>query len=389
MKTGEFPVGATVTIGELEANPHPLLARLRQHEPVSWIPAFDGWMVTRRDECVDVMRDPETFTVDDPRFSTAQVIGPSMLSLDGIEHQRHRGPFVDPFQAGEVRARFAEWTRHRADDLVAELAPRGMGELRSSVAAPLSVQVMSHILNLREVGAGELLGWYETIVAAVDAVTGGGEVPGSGRAAFENLRTAVTHNLTSSPLLTGVQAGGALSADEIVSNVAVLLFGGIVTSESTTATVFLNVLQDRDALRQIEADRSLVSNAVEEAMRLEPAAAVVDRYATRPVVLAGTSIERGDLVRVSLTAANRDPAVFPEPDRFDVHRHNAQQHVTFARGPHACLGLHLARMEARAALESVLDQLGGLELDADLSEDVEGLIFRAPPAVHARWDRRA
>ncbi len=388
MRRRQFPLGASVTIEELTTNPHPVLAGLRRYEPVSWIPAFDGWMVTRRDECVGVMRDAETFTVDDPRFSTAQVIGPSMLSLDGIEHQRHRAPFVDPFRSVEVRGRFSDWTRHYANKLVGELAPRGTGDLRTSVAAPLAVAVMNHILDLEGVGVAELLGWYEAIVAAVDAVTAGGEVPGSGRNAFENLRSAVAGNLANSALLTSVQDGGTLSTDEMVSNVAVLLFGGIVTSESTTATVFLSVLQDPDVLRQIDADRSLVANAVEEAMRLEPAAAVVDRYATRPVELAGASIDRGDLVRVSLAAANRDPAMFSDPDRFDVRRHNVQQHLAFARGPHACLGIHLARLEARAALEAVLDRLGGLELDPDRIEGVEGLIFRAPPGVHAGWEPR-
>ena len=72
--------------------PIPISPRLREAEPVSWVPALDGWLVTRRDLCVEVMRDADTFTVDDPRFSTAQVVGPSMLSLDGEEHRRHRDP---------------------------------------------------------------------------------------------------------------------------------------------------------------------------------------------------------------------------------------------------------------------------------------------------------
>ena len=80
-----FPLGADVTIAELERDPHPVLARLRAREPVSWVPALDAWVVTRRDLTLQAMRDPDTFTVDDPRFSTAQVVGPSMLSLDGLE----------------------------------------------------------------------------------------------------------------------------------------------------------------------------------------------------------------------------------------------------------------------------------------------------------------
>ncbi|PZS06566.1 MAG: hypothetical protein DLM64_16280, partial [Solirubrobacterales bacterium] len=79
----DFPLGATITLAELDTDPHPAHARLREREPVSWLPSLDGWLVTRHDLALAAMRDATTFTVDDPRFSTGQVIGPSMLSLDG------------------------------------------------------------------------------------------------------------------------------------------------------------------------------------------------------------------------------------------------------------------------------------------------------------------
>src|SRR5918996_2313982 len=102
------PLGAAVTLAELESDPHPVLARLREHEPVSWLPALDGWLVTRRDLALAVMRDTDTYTVDDPRFSTARVVGPSMLSLDGAAHRRHRAPFAPRFRLKAVRERFGD-----------------------------------------------------------------------------------------------------------------------------------------------------------------------------------------------------------------------------------------------------------------------------------------
>ena len=89
-----YPLGAALTLEKLSGDPHAALARLRAGEPVSWVPCLDGWLVTRHDLASGVMGDSATFTVDDPRFSTAQVIGPSMLSLDGQEHTRHRAPFI-------------------------------------------------------------------------------------------------------------------------------------------------------------------------------------------------------------------------------------------------------------------------------------------------------
>src|SRR3954447_25654987 len=107
MRAERFPLGAGVTVADLEGDPHALLARRREREPVSWVPAIDGWLVTRRDLALEAMRDASRFTVEDPRFTTARVVGASMLSLDGAEHARHRAPFTEPFRLGEVQRALA------------------------------------------------------------------------------------------------------------------------------------------------------------------------------------------------------------------------------------------------------------------------------------------
>lgn len=131
-----YPLGAAVTLQELQADPHPINARLRAHEPVSWLPSLRGWLVTRHDLALAAMRDAATFTVDDPRFSTAQVVGPSMLSLDGAAHDRHRAPFAGLFRPGAVSERFADVARADAQRLadVVAAAPGRTAELdRKSV----------------------------------------------------------------------------------------------------------------------------------------------------------------------------------------------------------------------------------------------------------------
>src|SRR5438105_3450292 len=121
----EFPVGAAATLEELEADPHPLLARLREREPVSWLPALGGWLVTRRGLAMEAMRDPVTFTVDDPRFSTGQVVGRSMLTTDGHEHERHRAPFARPFRLDAVRERFTSFVEAESDTLIGAVEAAG------------------------------------------------------------------------------------------------------------------------------------------------------------------------------------------------------------------------------------------------------------------------
>lgn len=145
------------------------------------------------------------------------------------------------------------------------------------------------------------------------------------------------------------------------------------------------LLANPEVLGAVQADLELVTAVIEESLRLEPAAAVVDRYAVVDVPLGEAVIQAGELVQVSLAAANRDPATFPEPDRFDLSRNNSRSHVAFAQGPHVCLGLHLARLEAQLALEQLLVHLPNLHLLRQAEARPRGLVFRKPQALHVQW----
>lgn len=396
-----FPHGAAVTVAELEYDPHPVLARLRAHEPVSWLPALDGWLVTGYDLAVEVMRDARTFTVDDPRFSTARVIGPSMLSLDGPEHARHRGPFTEPFYPTRVEDRFAAFVAQEAERLVARLRPRGRADLRADLAGPLAVAVVARSLGVSGADAATVLGWYAAIVGAVSDITAGQPPRPDAATAFGALGATVRASTADSDtgdresdggdalsLLADAAAHSTLTADEIVSNAAVLMFGGIETTDAMIANALFHLLSDPAQFELVHADRALVAEAVEESLRLEPAASVVDRYATRDVELGGAGIRNGDLVRVSLAGANRDPAVFDDPDRFDLRRASARKQLAFARGPHFCPGAHLARMEASVAINTLIERLPGLRLEPapDGSAAPRGLVFRKPPTLYVLWD---
>jgi cytochrome P450 len=399
-----FPLGAAVTLDELDQRPHAALARLRDAEPVSWLPALDGWLITRHDLVLTAMRDAQTFTVDDPRFSTAQVVGPSMLSLDGSEHARHRAPFVGPFRAGAVVGRFAGPAAEEAERLVAMLAPAGAADLRRAFAGPMSAAIVTHALGLGRGEVDEVLAAYEAIVASVTRITAGEGPSAAGAAAYEGLSArlrAVIESADGSSLLASAAAETSLSAEQISSNAAVLLFGGIETTEGMIANAVLHLLEHDPAwlgwLRgepaRVDAvtdgparmDAVRLDAAIDESLRLEPAAAVIDRYATADTSLGGAEIAAGDLVRLSIAGANRDPAVFADPDRFDPTRGNLRRHVAFAQGPHVCVGVHLARLEARAALTALLGGLPGLRLDPERPAEVRGLVFRKPATLYVRW----
>ena len=171
VRARRYPLGAAVTLADLEDDPHPALARLRAAEPVSWVPVLNGWLVTRRDLAVAVMRDSVTFTVDDPRFSTARVVGPSMLSLDGPPHDRHRRPFTAPFSRAACTSELAAFVTGEADRLVGAMRPAGRGDLSRGLAAPLAVAVVARVLGLGQVDPGTILSWYDAIVRAVSELS--------------------------------------------------------------------------------------------------------------------------------------------------------------------------------------------------------------------------
>ena len=282
---GPFPLGAAVTMRDLDGELHPLLRRLREREPVSWLPVLGGWLVTRRDLALRVLRDTGTFTVDDPRFSTARVIGPSMLSLDGAEHKRHRDPFAEAFRATEVQDRLEGFVEAEAERLVSGFAAAGRAELRRDLAGPLAVAVVADVLGLGQADPAVILSWYDEIVGAVSALAGesgepaseadpvrAGEpeewgqpgqrhAPGAGArgaeafgelsASLESVISGGTSGPHGNSLLAAAAGAGGLRRSEVVSNAAVLAFGGIETTEGMICNAVLYLLSHPGQLREV------------------------------------------------------------------------------------------------------------------------------------------
>jgi cytochrome P450 len=249
---------------------------------------------------------------------------------------------------------------------------------------------MAEALGLGQTDPAQVLGWYDGIVAAVQAEAAGTGITAAGTAAFGELAASLHQVIAAPEASLLADAAGALTADEAISNAGVLLFGGIETTEGMITNVMLHLLSSPAELELVRADHGLIPAAIEESLRLEPAAAVVDRYATRDAELRGARISAGDQVTVSLAGANRDPRIFHDPDAFQVRRPNAARHLAFAHGPHFCLGAHLARLETRIAVETLLARLPRLRLDPHRSPSTpRGLVFRKPPGLDVRWNPRA
>lgn len=368
-------------LAAFDHDPYPWLADLRATHPIAWIPAMGGWLITRRDLVVAMMRDAETFTVEDPRFSTAQVVGPSMLSLDGSEHERHRRPFVDPYRGSEVRSRLTDVVSAAARRLVAAMSARSEGEIRVDLAGPLAVEVVARSLGLAETEPAIVRSWYDDIVEAVTAVSTGETAQARRPDSVDRLGDHLMAAISQGPGPLG-DAAEMLNRQEVVTNAAVVMFGAIETVEGAIAAAFVALLEDQQRWEEIRRNPELISRAIDESLRLTPSVMQVDRFATSDVVIEGVRMAEGDFVILSIAAANRDAAAYSDPDTFDMYRSNARTHLTFAHGPHACLGSHLARLEAVQAVKAAL-QLQDLRLTDEPT--FGGLVFRKPRAVPVTW----
>jgi cytochrome P450 len=172
--------------------------------------------------------------------------------------------------------------------------------------------------------------------------------------------------------------GKHLSDEEICSFLRLLLPAGVETTYRASGSLLLALLSDRAQFDALHGDRSLYPQAFEEVLRWEPPVTVILRRATRDTELAGVAIEEGADIALMIGAANRDERKYADPDRYDMFR-TQRQHVGFGFGVHVCLGMHLARMESRVAINTLFDRLGPFTLDPEAEPPhIEGLAFRSP-----------
>jgi cytochrome P450 len=182
--------------------------------------------------------------------------------------------------------------------------------------------------------------------------------------------------------------GAGLTDEEVISFLRLLLPAGAETTSRLMANMFVALLTERETrFERVRAEPELIAWAIEETLRWETPVLFVARQATRPTEVAGVPIAEGAMVSTVIASANRDEGHYEDPARFDLDR-RADDHVSFGFGRHFCLGYHLAKMEARAALGAALTRLRGLRIDPDAEAPrITGLAFRSPQALPVRFDR--
>jgi cytochrome P450 len=387
-------IGETISLEELERDPYPSYARLRDGEPVSWVPAVGLWLVTRFDDVRRVDLDPETFTGATDPSTLNRTMGMNMLGMEGPDQQRIRRIVETPFRPRDVEERTQGMIPKLAHELIDGFAWRRRADLFREYCDPMSVRSLRFMLGLDEVPQEDILRWNDGLMPGLANFEGDPAKQAPADEASEALGRAIKAVLDRleaqadgsvlSWMLRYDRDGDRMTREEIVANTKLMLSGGLQEPRDVIALAMWAVLSHPDAHREVLEDRRLVKPAVEETLRWAGPVGTSTRQTTRPVTLSGVDLEAGALIGAVLSSANRDPRRFTEPDRFDVHRREGQ-HLAFAAGTHFCLGAWFGRHLARVSMEILFERLPALQLDPLRPMTCRGWEFRAPDSLWAEW----
>jgi cytochrome P450 len=343
-----------------------------------------GVTVLGYDECQTVLTHPDTYSSAIYDQIMGPVMGRTLLQLEGAEHRASRALVSPSFRSALLERWRDELVEIVVDELIDSFVPRGRAELSSEFTFAFPVQVIARIMGLprRDYPRFQRLS-IELLNVVYDWERG--------IAASAALKTYFTEILAErrrhpqddliSMLAESELDGARLTDDEIFAFLLLILPAGVETTYRASGNLLVAMLTQPALLDALRADRGLLAGAFEEALRWEPPITTVVRLAVRDSELGGVAIPAGTNVSVSVAAANRDPARYPDPDRFDPTRKHIA-HLTFGGGPHLCLGMHLARMEATVAINALLDRLPDLRLDPSAPPpQIVGMAFRSPAAL--------
>lgn len=373
MVTSEYPI----TSEAFFADPFPTLHRMREAQPVYFHEPIGAWFLARHDHCDAAVRDRRLINArarallstmtpalrDTPALET-MVAQWSRLAwfLDPPEHTRSRAMINRAFSAARLETMRGE-VRAAVDAVLQRRGPDGALEAVWDFADPIALSVLCMIFGLPEADRAKFIRWTTALIGASGAGEQGEDGARAGHEAtvglFEYISALVAERRARpgedviSRFLGGEGEDPAVR-EEITIQCFGLIAAGYVTSRNQIAGAILTLLEHPEQLARLRADRRLLGSAVEEVLRYAPAVLTTNRLAAEDLEIGGRMIARGQLVFPILASANRDPAVYPDPDRFDVGRGGVKV-MTFSFGPHYCPGGALIRLELEEVLGALLE----------------------------------
>jgi len=398
----------------LLSDPYPFFARTRADAPVFYAPVIEHWVVARYEDVKRVLLDPEAFSAANsiapvtPLCDAAQRIlreggwrqAPALGNNDPPDHARFRKNVQRAFTPRRV-AELEPFIREAVETRIETIAPRGRADLMAELIYDLPALVILELLGIPDDGVPIVREAGDNRIAFVWGRPTDDEQARLAAAMVRfwlYLRGLIDERLASPPddssgdLTSGLLAvrGGddtVFTLDEIASVLFAFLTAGHETTSSLIGNAARQLLGRRVVWEELCADPSLISGAVEEVLRFDSPVVAWRRRARRDVEVAGVTIPEGAQVLMLLGSANRDDAVFDDPEWLDIRRGNASAHLSFGHGIHFCLGAALARLEARVTFDVLTARLPSLRLAPGyVPHFVPNVSFRGPVALEVEWD---
>jgi len=394
---------------EIHEDPYPFYARLRTAAPINWDERAGmdgGWVLTRHADVMAALRSPHLSAerlmpgsldwVPEQYLPAAQQVFKAMphqlLFLNPPDHSRIRGLVSKAFTPRLLEG-MRPHIQEIADEFLDAIEPAGRMELIHDFAYPLPAVVIAEMLGVPPEDREQFIEWSAdfgafldgaslTLDGALQAIQGVADFMEYFRRLIDERRSAPRDDLLQG-LITAREQDAALSEDELLSNLVLLLAAGHGTTTHLIGNGLYALIQYPDELRALVEERSLIPTAVAELLRYDSPVQLTGRRASADLEIGGQRIEAGQHVTMVLGAANRDPAQFPDPDRLDVRRPESKL-MSFGQGIHFCLGAPLARIEAGIAFNALLKRLPDLRLDPAAAPAMRegGIVFRGFRELH-------
>jgi cytochrome P450 len=375
------------------ADPFPTYKLLREHDPIHYSELLDGWVLTRYDDIVTVLKHPRFSAARAHRRTAEQLEQPgTMLSSDPPEHTRLRGLAGKAFTSPLAEA-MGTRIQHIVDELLDAVQASGRMDLIHDLAYPLPAIVIAELLGIPAEQLDSFKRWSDDIIATLGGLLVPPEVHERGTQSAQELadyfhtiigerRREPRGDLLSQ--LVAADERDASNEQELIATCMLLLAAGHETTTNLIGNGMLDLFRNPSQLERLKSDLTLVDSAVEELLRYSGPVHAIARVATETIAVGGRSFEAGQLAFCLIAAANRDPAQFDAPEVLDVARRD-NKHIAFGMGIHFCLGAALARIEARIALRSLLERMPDLHLASDDYEWNANFILRGLKRLPVAW----
>jgi cytochrome P450 len=364
-------------------NPFPDLAYFRQHRPVFYYAPLGQWFVFRFDTAASLFPDPRLgnglgalldaapASMHDDLQKVAVYLNLFIVVQAGDTHARMRTAMSQAFR-GDIISGLSDQIQQIADELLDRVQAKGEMDACADFAMLLPAYVLCDFMGIPSEDRDRLMQWstdfvdfFNILPPTVDTsqrlVRSGLELADYTKRLLADRRAHPRPDLLGT-LASGQAAAGGLTDDEIVGNAMMLLVAGHISVRNLIGNAIYLLLTHPEQRANLQAQPTLLGNAVEETLRYEPPVSMIARIAEQDFSVEGNAIRQGQVVQLSIASANRDETHFTSADTFDITRAPSRI-LSFGTGPHACIGAHLAREEGRIAIQTLFQRMPNLRLD--------------------------